>query len=236
MNKLEALLVDIDDTITDHKKSRKNSLIHLCNTKGIIYDDSFLQGFMDFDDKFWKEWEEGKITYPNHIVTSEDEINWARAQRFMINFNVDFKQALELNEIYSIKSLENIIPLDDAEEVIKYLSSKYKLFIATNGPLHAVEHKLKGVNVLECFTDVFVAEEIGAFKPEKKFFDIIMNKIGYTDVSKVAIIGDSLYSDIKGGNNAGIDTFWLNHRGKKNIDNIAVTYEFDNFKKLYSVL
>ena len=236
MKKLEVLLVDIDDTITDHKKSRKKSLIHVCNIKGISYDDSFLQQFMDFDDKFWKEWEEGKFTYPKHILTSEDEINWARAQRFMINFNVDFERALELNEIYTDKNLEHIVPLDNAEEVIKYLSGKYKLFIATNGPAHAVEHKLKGVNVFECFSDIFVAEEMGVFKPEKKFFEIIMNKIGYTDLSKVAIIGDSLHSDIKGGNNAGIDTFWLNHRGKENIDNVDVTYEFDNFKKLYSVL
>lgn len=50
------------------------------------------------------------------------------------------------------------------------------------------------------------------------------------------IIGDSLTSDIKGGNMAGIDTIWFNRNKLPEIEEIQPTYRIDSLEELYSLL
>jgi len=49
----------------------------------------------------------------------------------------------------------------------------------------------------------------------------------------VLIIGDSLSSDVKGGNDFGIDTCWFNPNHKPHESDISAKYEID---KLVDVL
>ena len=46
------------------------------------------------------------------------------------------------------------------------------------------------------------------------------------------IIGDSLTSDIIGGNNAGIDTCWYNAKMKENTTTARPTYEIKSYTEL----
>lgn len=233
MKKYDIILMDLDDTITDHKLSRMHSIARICDLKGIKYDNKYLEDFIMCDDKFWDD----DIVYPSNVLTFEEKKNWSRAQRFIKHFgDIEFEEALYLDKEYNKMLSENIVPLENAVEVVKYLSNKYKLFIATNGPAIAVKSKLRRANVFDFFSGVFVAEELGYLKPAKEFFEIVMQQTGYTDVKKIAIIGDSLTSDIEGGNNVNIDTYWFNHRGKEKVKDVKVTQEFIHLKQLYNIL
>ncbi len=50
------------------------------------------------------------------------------------------------------------------------------------------------------------------------------------------IIGDSLTSDIKGGNAAGIDTIWFNKNKLPEIPEIKPTYRVNSLAELYPLL
>ena len=50
------------------------------------------------------------------------------------------------------------------------------------------------------------------------------------------LIGDSLASDMRGGEIAGIDTCWYNPKHRINTLNIPVTYEIDDLSKLAELL
>lgn len=50
------------------------------------------------------------------------------------------------------------------------------------------------------------------------------------------IIGDSLSSDIKGGQLAGLDTCWFNPNAKPNNTGILPTYEINDLNELYTIL
>ena len=52
-------------------------------------------------------------------------------------------------------------------------------------------------------------------KPEKEYFQYVMDNTPEKNASNILIIGDSQSSDILGGINAGIDTCWYNPKGKK---------------------
>ena len=57
--------------------------------------------------------------------------------------------------------------------------------------------------------------------------------MGRNDVENMLIIGDSLTSDIRGGNNVGIDTLW-DHQ--ENTAGVHVDYEADTLEKIGEML
>lgn len=50
------------------------------------------------------------------------------------------------------------------------------------------------------------------------------------------MIGDSLGADIKGGQNAGIDTCWVNLRNNVNDIGIIPKYEVTKLEELFEIL
>ena len=78
---------------------------------------------------------------------------------------------------------------------------------------------------------------MGYQKPQKGYFDYVFSRIPEKDRARMLIIGDSLTSDIRGGNNAGIDTCWLNPKSAANTTTDAVcTYEIARLEELYGIL
>ncbi|WP_153795517.1 HAD hydrolase-like protein, partial [Paenibacillus polymyxa] len=59
-------------------------------------------------------------------------------------------------------------------------------------------------------------------------------KLAISDKSKVLMVGDSLTSDIQGGNKYGIDTCWFNPARKTNTSGIQPTYEITSLMELLS--
>ena len=60
--------------------------------------------------------------------------------------------------------------------------------------------------------------------------------IGPIDKSEVVIIGDSLTSDIRGGNNAGILTCWYNPSKAPCIGDYKIDYEIADLHEIYDIL
>ena len=66
---------------------------------------------------------------------------------------------------------------------------------------------------------------------------LIINSIKVKDTyGKMLIIGDSLTSDMKGGEMAGIDTCWYNPQRKENLDQVKLTMEIEDLRQLMKKL
>ena len=83
---------------------------------------------------------------------------------------------------------------------------------------------------------VIISEEINFVKPSVEYFDYVIKKLGSPNKNEVLIIGDSLTSDIQGGNNFGIDTCWFNPEKKNNDAGLNITYEIHNLSELIPIL
>ena len=91
---------------------------------------------------------------------------------------------------------------------------------------------MKKSNMQQYFIKSYISYELGVGKPDIRFFYIVKNDIENFDERKTLIIGDSLTSDIKLGNNANIDTCWLNEHNKVNNSDIKPTYEIKSLLEL----
>ena len=86
------------------------------------------------------------------------------------------------------------------------------------------------------FKGIFISEQLGFVKPQKEFFDAVFSKIPDFKKEEAIIIGDSLSSDIKGGNNAEIKTCWFNPKRIENNCDVHIDYEIHSLKDLYEIL
>ena len=89
------------------------------------------------------------------------------------------------------------------------------------------------------FEASFISEEIGYEKPSKKFFDIVASKIPDFDPGTTLVIGDSLTSDIRGGNNAGLDTCWFDPDGRRIPDDMSdlnINYIISSLDEIESIV
>ena len=126
--------------------------------------------------------------------------------------------------------------LPGAEEAVDRLSKKYRLFLASNGTASVQKGRMTSANLYRFFEKVFVSQEIGANKPAPEYFERCFAQIPGFDKSKAIIVGDSLTSDILGGQNAGIATCWVNPHHKAGRADIRVDYEIEALSQLEDLL
>jgi len=67
-------------------------------------------------------------------------------------------------------------------------------------------HKLQPAGIV-------TSEEARAYKPRREIFDFTLQKFGF-EQNEVIHIGDSVTSDIVGAKAAGIQSIWINRKGK----------------------
>ena len=126
--------------------------------------------------------------------------------------------------------------LPGAEEALEKLSGKYRLFLASNGTAKVQAGRMKSANLYRFFEKVFVSQEIGFNKPSIHYFEGCFAQIPGFDRSKAIIVGDSLTSDMQGGQNAGIATCWVNPGHAPRKENIRVDYEIESLSQFPALL
>lgn len=83
---------------------------------------------------------------------------------------------------------------------------------------------------------VFVSELMGYPKPRKEFFDGCFAALSDVDRNKCILVGDSLTSDMRGAENAGIASCWFNpEKQEKDVD-VRTDYEIRRLEELISIL
>ena len=83
---------------------------------------------------------------------------------------------------------------------------------------------------------IFLSEQLGVEKPNLDFFNKVFAQTGFTDKDRVVIVGDSLTSDILGGNNAGILTCWYNPGKAEKAAGYKVDYEIADLHEIYDLI
>ena len=222
------LLFDADNTLFDFDGSSVKAFAkfidYLQLDTGIDYYSIYQIG----NHQVWKEFEAGTMD----AIT----LRWKRFELFYnaIGFEGDPSEA---NRLYLDFLVEFASLIPGAKELLAELSSKgYRLVIITNGLKEVQKPRIEKIKLTHFFDSIIVSDEIGIAKPNPAFFKIAADSINHPAKEKVLVIGDSLSSDIKGGNNYGYDTCWYNPKGKENKTDAIPTYEISTLEDLMPLL
>ncbi len=98
----------------------------------------------------------------------------------------------------------------------KLKQCNFKLGILTNGPKDVQQDKVRSVaeslpeGIFDC---IVISGEYAIHKPDPRIFQIVCQQLN-SKPACTAIVGDSLDTDILGGNFAGWNTIWFNPDSK----------------------
>ena len=123
-----------------------------------------------------------------------------------------------------------------AEELLRELQGKARLFLASNGCAAVQEARIASSSIGQYFEDIFISERIGGNKPERCFFERCIARIPDYDASRALMVGDSLTSDILGGLRSGMHTCWLNPQGRPGRADIVPEAEIRSLSELPALL
>jgi len=226
---IKVILWDVDGTLLDFKKAEYVAIkkcfevFHLGECS-----DEMIGRYSVVNRKYWEKLERKEITKPEVLVN--------RFVEFFATENIQTDCAKEFNEEYQKWLGETICFCDNSYELLKSLKGQVKQYAVTNGTKAAQDRKLSKSGLIDIFDGVFISEVVGCEKPGIEFFEHVWKKIGHYEKDEIMIVGDSLTSDIQGGNNAGIVCCWYNPKGIKNETNLRIDYEVDDLQKVAEIL
>lgn len=213
----KTLLFDIDDTLLDFNANENQALARLFASLGIKLTSESQASYKQFNQSLWKRLELGELSYEDLI-----------ANRFISFFKQYFDLTVgpELNQRYLGYLAEGHQEVFGAKRLLRDLQlAGHELYVVTNGVKVVQEKRLIDAQLKPFFKGIYISEEVGYQKPNKKFFQNVFADIGDVDLNTTAIIGDSLSSDIKGGINSGISSIWFNPQKQQLPDKFQPDYQ-----------
>ena len=100
-------------------------------------------------------------------------------------------------------------------EVLRALHPTYHLALATNAQdsdAELVRAALRRAGLEYCFHCVFAARDLGAAKPDVRFFRAMSLRLGCRP-EEVVMVGDDYLADVVGAKDAGWRAIWFNPAG-----------------------
>ncbi|MDD1782994.1 pyrimidine 5'-nucleotidase [Enterovibrio sp. ZSDZ35] len=173
----------------------------------------------------WIQYQDGEITAKQ---LQEDRFNvWS--ERLSIS-------PAELNRLFLDAMADVCQPLEGVKDIVPELAQKAKLGIITNGFVQLQQVRLERTGMADFFDLVVISEEVGVAKPDAAIFEHTLSLAGHPEKSRVLMVGDNAASDVLGGNNAGIDTCWLNVDAKPLPDGVVPTFTVTSWAEMRKAL
>lgn len=224
---LKAVFLDVDNTLLDFDKCAKFAIEKSAAEFGFSSSDTLINTFNSMNHRLWTEIENGTLTKQQLRLT-----RWNRIFEIE-NIKAD-GVAFEDRFVYYLA--QNAEPIDGATELLKHLSKKYIVCIASNAPVYQQQKRLKDSGMLSFVDHLFISEQIGFEKPNKQFFDYCFSKLQGISPSQTILIGDSLTADISGGIQYGMKVGWFNPNSKPIPESMKIDYIFKNLYEACKVL
>jgi len=106
-------------------------------------------------------------------------------------------------------------PYDETEDILKKLKEKgIKLALVSNSSEQSIEPVLEKFNLAQYFDVILYSFEEGLLKMDKEFYEKAVKKLG-VNKEDVIVVGDSIQSDIKGAENAGLKATLIDRRNTR---------------------
>lgn len=226
--KYSYLLFDADDTLFDFPKASARAFSIMCRAHDIPDTPEVYRLYHEINEVLWAAFDRGEI--------SKEFLTLERYVRFFKALDLD-RDPAQCNRDYLAALGQVAYPLPHAEEVCRTLAERgHKLYIVTNAVASVQRSRLKSCSFGHLFTGAFISEEAGASKPHKAYYDYVRARVPGITPENTLVIGDSLTTDIRGANNAGLPCCWFNPKGKPRQESLKIDYEIADLRQLLNIV
>ena len=221
--KIENVFLDLDNTILDFDTAERIAISETLRRLGIEPTEAVVKRYSEINMMFWEKLERGEINRRQTLV--------GRFAALFDELGVSVK-AEEAEEMYEKLLCIGHYFVPGAEAMLEALYGRYRLYICSNGSKIVQDSRIESSGIAKYFEGIFISEELGFNKPDKRYFDACFNRIPDIDTAKTVMVGDSLTSDIRGAKNSGLCSVWFNPNHKPLVGAAEPDYEIDALEKL----
>ncbi|MDR4170123.1 HAD family hydrolase [Bacillus nitratireducens] len=217
----KAMLFDLDDTLLDRDKAVDKLFLFVLEKcyedVSDIVKNNMLQKFKEYDKR--------EYGIRDKTIVLESLFNeFAPKYRLPHNYIQDFWNE-NFPKCFSID--QNTI------HFLNHIKRHFKIGIITNGSTHRQKAKIINTNLNNYFDTIIISEEVGLSKPDKRIFELALNKLN-VQPENTLFVGDDLEKDIAGCQNANIKGVWFNPQIIKNTAEIQPYAEINTLDSLLS--
>ncbi len=199
------IFLDLDNTLWDFDGNAEDALNVLHDRHQLKHHtgyevDQFVALYKDVNQAYWLRYEKGEV-----------DKETLRTKRFTDTFELmGLPHALQPENIW--QEYLDICPrmtklMPGALECLEMLSTKFRIGILTNGFEGTQTLKLSESGIGNFVNYLQTSERVGLAKPSLDFFQWALNHANI-DSKEALYIGDNINTDVRGGLNAGIRTYW----------------------------
>lgn len=217
------LLFDVDGTLLDFNSAEREAICATLAKFELPEDEETAARFAAINAALWEKLERGEI--------KKDKLVVRRFAQLLEELGKE-GDAIKMNNEYMTRLSAAAHSFPGADELLKDLAEFATLAVISNGIQQVQLKRLEKSGLLPYFDDIFVSEKLGVTKPSPKFFELALRRLGVKDKKRTLVIGDSLLADIKGGQNAGLDTCWINFDNAENTTGITPTHVVQSYPQL----
>ena len=192
---IKAVIFDLDHTLFDRHSTLKSLVPELRKEFSVNVEMS--------DEKIGECW----CYADDHFVY----LGWERIHAYLIEKGV-FVTAPPFEEYCSFmyKHFQiTAVPFPGTIPMLEELRSRgYKTGLITNGFPYLQYAKVDLLGLRPYFDEIIVTGDYGVHKPDRKIFDIMREKLGFSP-EEMVYVGDNPINDIDGARGAGWKTIWM---------------------------
>lgn len=212
MKKDHIVIFDVFKTLinleTDEKQqSTYDFLSQWLSYKGILIDSRILRN--DYITFCKKEFKCNPEKYP--------DIDVGQVFKQIIDKHIHISQSEYLVEdtalIFRILTIKSLFIYNETKDILNLLYGKVRMAIASNAQRLFTIPELKKFNLLRYFEKILFSSDIKIGKPNSIFFHKILEMTN-VEPKNAIYVGDNLFDDIWGAQQAGIKTIWINRNEK----------------------
>lgn len=224
---IKNVFLDLDDTILDFHEAERVAIGETLSHFGIEPTEKTVRRYSEINKECWLMLEQGKKTREEILVLRFERLfSELSVKVFADDVRDYYEQRLSLGHVF----------VDGAQKLLEELCGKYKLYIASNGTARVQNKRIALSGIAKYFDGIFISENIGANKPSEAFFDGCFERISDALREQTIMVGDSLTSDIAGGNAAGIHTCWFDKGCTGDIAHAGYEYRITSLDELIPLI
>ncbi|WP_180271322.1 HAD family hydrolase [Fredinandcohnia onubensis] len=219
MRGYKAILFDLDDTLLNRNEAVDNMFLLILEKfygdDNHLAQNEMLRKFKEYDSRSYGY---GDKTIVFESLFDEFPPKYRIPRNEIQDFwNHYFPQCFSINQ----KTIH----------IVKRIKEHVKVGIITNGTTQRQKAKIMTTHLNNCFDIIIISEEVGLSKPDKRIFELALNKL-HVQPETTLFVGDDIEKDIGGCQNANIKGIWFNPHKDKNETEIKPYAEIDSLDRL----
>lgn len=216
------VLLDLDHTLFDTDFSLESAFDDAMRVAGVEPDGHY-PIFDAINRALWQSVERGELTPP--------QVHIKRFVQFIATLELEADpHAMAEAFGQGLGARGDLYP--GARELLEDLAGTVALALVTNGLSSVQRTRIERLGLGAYFEAVIISAEVGVSKPNTAIFDLTFAALDDPPRPATLMVGDSLSSDIAGGNNYGISTCWYNPHARPAEPDQPVTYTIATLDEL----